>query len=169
VDPFTAIELAENYQIDDKRISRTMITLYNRTEQYEKSMKLLVPMRNDSWKKKMKEVLERKLKSSSPSTVGSGFFPILQPMTKKEPKRKLKVACILDKFSYDSLSYEVDLHSVPKENWRSFLEDGKFDFLLAESIWKGHDEQWIWAMSSPDSPNGIRLQSMLQYCSEIGL
>ena len=31
VDPFTAIELAENYQIDDKRISRTMITLYNRT------------------------------------------------------------------------------------------------------------------------------------------
>ena len=41
----------KNYQIDDKRISRTMITLYNRTEQYEKSMKLLVPMRNDSWKK----------------------------------------------------------------------------------------------------------------------
>jgi spore maturation protein CgeB len=158
VDPFTAIELAENYQIDDKRISRTMITLYNRTEQYEKSMKLIVPMRNDSWKRKMKEVLERKLKSSSPSTVGKGFFPIL-----------LKVACILDKFSHDSLSYEVDLHPVPKENWRSFLEDGKFDFFLAESIWKGHDEQWIWAMSSPDSPNGIRLQSMLEYCSEIGL
>tara|TARA_B100000925_G_scaffold84786_1_gene60635 strand:- start:4514 stop:8599 length:4086 start_codon:yes stop_codon:yes gene_type:complete len=169
VDPFTAIELAENYQIDDKRISRTMITLYNRTEQYEKSMKLLVPMRNDSWKKKMKEVLERKLKSTSPSKSGKGFFPILQPVIKKEPKRKLKVACILDKFSYDSLSYEVELHSVPKENWRSFLEDGEFDFFLAESIWKGHDEQWIWAMSSPDSPNGIRLQSMLEYCSEIGL
>lgn len=169
VDPFTAIELAENYQIDDKRISRTMITLYNRTEQYEKSMKLLVPMRNDSWKRKMKLVLERKLKSTSPSSVGNGFFPILQPMIKREPKRKLKVACILDKFSYDSLSYEVDLHSVPKENWRSFLEDGKFDFFLAESIWKGHDEQWIWAMSSPDSPNGIRLRSMLEYCSEIGL
>jgi len=105
VDPFTAIELAENYQIDDKRISRTMITLYNRTEQYEKSMKLLVPMRNDSWKRKMKEVLERKLKSTSPSSAGNGFFPILQPMIKREPKRKLKVACILDKFSYDSLSY----------------------------------------------------------------
>jgi len=169
VDPFTAIELAENYQIDDKRISRTMITLYNRTEQYEKSMKLLDPMRNDSWKKKMKRVLERKLKSTSPSKVGKGFFPILQPMRKKEPKRELKVACILDKFSYDSLSYEVDLHPVPKENWREFLTDGGFDFFLAESIWTGHDEQWIWAMSSPNSPNGIRLQSMLEYCSEIGL
>ena len=38
-----------------------------------------------------------------------------------------------------------------------FLEDGSFDFFLAESIWKGHDEQWIWAMSSPNSPNGERL------------
>lgn len=169
VDPFTAIELAENYEIVDKRISRTMITLYNRTEQFEKSMRLLDPMRNDSWKKKMKQVLERKLKSTSPSTVGKGFFPILEPVKRKEPKRKLKVACILDTFSYESLSYEVELHPVPKEGWKEFLSDGNFDFFLAESIWKGHDEQWIWAMSSPDSPNGIRLQSMLEYCSEIGI
>ena len=35
-------------------------------------------------------------------------------------------------------------HSVVKENWKSF-QDGQFDF--SQSIWKGHDEQWIWAMS----------------------
>jgi len=169
VDPFTAIELAENYQIDDKRISRTMITLYNRTEQYEKSAKLLHPMRNDSWKKKMRKVLERKIKSTSPAIAGKGFFHILEPANLGGPRRNLKVACILDKFTFDSLAFELDLHPVPKENWRDFLDRGGFDFFLAESIWKGHDEQWKWAMSSPESPNGIRLQSVLKYCSELGL
>lgn len=169
VDPYTAIELAENYQIVDKRISRTMITLYNRTDQYEKSMKLLEPMRNDSWKKKMKINLQKKLKYTPPPPSQEQFFPILPPMKRRKPVRDLKVACILDQFTFDSLTYEVDLHPVPKENWRDFLTEGDFDFFLAESIWKGHDEQWVWAMSSPNSPNGVRLQHLLEWCSEIGL
>ena len=169
VDPFTAIELAENYQINDKRISRTMITLYNRTEQYEKSMKLLQSMRSDTWKKKMMVTLQKKLKSTPAPLRQKQFFPILPSMKKSKPVRDLKVACILDQFTFNSLSYEVDLHPVPKENWRDFLTEGNFDFFLAESIWKGHDEQWIWAMSSPNSPNGIRLQHLLEWCSEIGL
>ena len=169
VDPFTAIELAENYQIHDKRITRTMITLYNRTEQYEKSMKLLDPMRNDNWKKKMVATLQRKLRHTPSPPQQKQFFPVLPSKKITKPVRNLKVACILDQFTYNSLSYEVELHPVPKENWRDFLSEGNFDFFLAESIWKGHDEQWIWAMSSPNSPNGIRLQHLLEWCSEIGL
>ena len=169
VDPYTAIQLAENFDFQDKRYARTMITLYNRTEQYEKSLFLLKSQKNDSWKKKMKVTLDRKLKSTISSKIGTGFFPILPSTKQTQPKRDLKVACILDKFSFDSLSYELNLESTPRDNWKEFLRDGDFDFFLAESIWKGHDEQWIWAMTSTESPNGLRLKKLLDYCTEIGL
>ena len=49
-------------------------------------------------------------------------------MTKREPKRKLKVACILDKFSYDSLSYEIDLTFFTQEGVEEFLEERQIRF-----------------------------------------
>ena len=63
------------------------------------------------------QVFERKLSSGiPPSTVGKGFFDIATyDKHISESKSKLKVVCILDKFSYDSLSYEVDLHPLPKK------------------------------------------------------
>ena len=169
VDPYTALQLAENFEFKDKRYARTMITLYNRTEQYEKSMNLLKKLKNDSWKAKMSTTLQRKLASGIPSKQRTGFFNILPQKRISSTKRAVNVACILDKFTFESLSPELNLKSIPKENWKEFLLDGDFDFLLAESIWKGHDEEWIWAMTSPDSPNGLRLKELLDFCTEIGL
>ena len=124
-----------------------MITLYNRTDQYEKSMNLLKTQKNDSWKKKMHNILERKIQSGvGLSKKVTGFFPITPVASRSKPVRDLKVACILDRFSFDSLSHEMNLHPTPKHNWKEFLREGEFDFFLAESIWKGHDEQWIWAI-----------------------
>lgn len=169
VDPYTAIQLAESFDFEDDRYARTMITFYNGTEQFRKSMALLQPMKNSTWKTKMTRFLEPKLSSGIPNKQRTGFFEILPQKQESVSKRELNVVCVLDKFSFDSLSFEMNLHSLPKSGWKEFLDNGDFDFFLAESIWKGHDEQWIWAMSSPDSPNGERLKEVLDYCEEINL
>lgn len=169
VDPYTAIQLAESFDFQDDRYARTMITFYNNTYQYRKSMELLRPMKASTWKTKMIKLLEPKLSSEISSKQRTGFFHILPQKKISGPKRELNVVCVLDRFTFDSLSYEINLHPLPKRGWKEFLENGEFDFFLAESIWKGHDEQWIWAMSSPNSPNGERLKEVLAYCDIIGL
>ena len=169
VDPYTAIQLAESFEFQDDRYARTMITYYNNTEQYRKSMQLLRTMKASTWKTKMIKFLEPKLSSGIPNKQRTGFFDILPHKHVSESKRELNVVCVLDKFTFDSLSYEINLHPLPKKGWKDFLKNGSFDFLLAESIWKGHDEQWIWAMSSPNSPNGERFKEVLEFCNEIGL
>jgi spore maturation protein CgeB len=169
VDPYTAIQLAESFDFEDDRYARTMITFYNDTEQFRKSMTLLRSMKNSTWKTKMTRFLEPKLLSGIPNKQRTGFFEILPQKKESVSKRELNVVCVLDKFSFDSLSFEMNLHPLPKSGWKEFLDKGDFDFFLAESIWKGHDEQWIWAMSSPDSPNGERLKEVLEYCKEINL
>ena len=169
VDPYTAIQLAESFEFQDDRYARTMITYYNNTEQYRKSMQLLRTMKASTWKTKMIKFLEPKLSSGIPNKQRTGFFDILPHKHVSESKRELNVVCVLDKFTFDSLSYEINLHPLPKKGWKDFLKNGSFDFFLAESIWKGHDEQWIWAMSSPNSPNGERFKEVLEFCNEIGL
>tara|TARA_Y100000766_G_C18914134_1_gene610080 strand:+ start:1222 stop:5316 length:4095 start_codon:yes stop_codon:yes gene_type:complete len=169
VDPYTAIQLAESFEFVDDRYARTMITFYNSTDQYRKAMELLQPMRNSTWKTKMIKFLEPKLSSGIPNKQRTGFFEILPHKQTSKSKRELNVVCVLDQFTFDSLSYEMNLHPLPKKGWKEFLQDGDFDFFLAESIWKGHDEQWIWAMSSPNSPNGEKFKEVLEYCNDIGL
>lgn len=168
-DPFIAINLAEDFPIEDKRYLRTMVTMNNRIDRYETSLKILEKMRNSKWKREMQETLNRRVMASVKMVQKTGFFPILPAKKTAEPKRNLKVACLLDRFSFDSFSFEVQLEPIPRKEWKEFLDNGDFDFLLAESIWKGHDEQWRFAMSSPDTPNGKALFEMLDYCSSIGL
>ena len=169
VDPYTAIQLAESFEFEDKRYARTMVSYYNKTEQYRKSLDLVKSMKNGKWKGKMTATLQRKLASGIPTKQRTGFFDILPHKDVSPTKRDLNVVCILDKFSFESLSHEMNLFSLPKSGWKEFLDNGSFDFFLAESIWKWHDEQWIWAMSSPNSPNGERLKEVLEYCDKIGL
>ena len=135
VDPYTAIQLAESFEFQDDRYARTMITFYNSTEQYRKSMQLLRTMKTSTLKTKIIKFLEPKLSSGIPNKQRTGFFDILPHKHISESKRELNVVCVLDKFTFDSLSYEINLHPLPKKGWKDFLKNGSFDFFLAESIW----------------------------------
>ena len=76
----------------------------------------------------MSTTLQRKLASGIPSKQRTGFFNILPQKRISSTKRAVNVACILDKFTFESLSPELNLKSIPKENWKEFLLDGDFDF-----------------------------------------
>ena len=55
---------------------------------------------------------------------------------------RLKVACILDEFSYKSFGYDCELMQITPENWRNEMEGFCPDFLFIESAWCGKDEKW---------------------------
>lgn len=56
--------------------------------------------------------------------------------------KKLKVASILDRFSYDAFKYECDLFQISPENWRQELENFNPDMLFIESAWGDKDGRW---------------------------
>lgn len=56
--------------------------------------------------------------------------------------QSLKVASILDEFSYNCFKYELDLHPLSNKNYIEELEELKPDLFFIESAWKGSNGQW---------------------------
>lgn len=54
----------------------------------------------------------------------------------------LKVACIMDEFTYQSYLPECELHQLTPANWLAELESFKPEMLFIESAWRGKDELW---------------------------
>lgn len=60
----------------------------------------------------------------------------------KKSLKQLKVACIMDGFSYDSYKEECELKQVTPDGWKQEIEEFKPDFLFVESAWQGKDNLW---------------------------
>jgi len=89
-----------------------------------------------------------------------------------DPKRKrftsdLTVACVLDEFTAECLSHEVNLIKVTQEGWQEQLEQFPPDFLLVESCWKGNDGNW--GTITKGSGGGKKLSGLLRYCKQNGI
>jgi spore maturation protein CgeB/glycosyltransferase involved in cell wall biosynthesis len=56
--------------------------------------------------------------------------------------RELRVACIMDEFTFHSYEPECDLHQLTPDGWRTELEDIQPEMLFIESAWRGKDELW---------------------------
>lgn len=56
--------------------------------------------------------------------------------------KSLKVACILDEFSYESFKYECKLMQITPDGWETELAEFNPDFLLVESAWVGKGNLW---------------------------
>ncbi|WOH37515.1 DUF3880 domain-containing protein [Thalassotalea fonticola] len=54
----------------------------------------------------------------------------------------LKVACILDEFSYSSFSPEMELHKITPNDVKAQLVEINPDYIFIESAWKGNDSCW---------------------------
>lgn len=65
------------------------------------------------------------------------FFPL-----KKNSLRELKIACIMDEFSYDSYKEECMFLQVTPDNWEKEINDFQPDLLFVESAWQGKDKLW---------------------------
>jgi spore maturation protein CgeB len=71
----------------------------------------------------------------------------------------MKVACILDEFSYRSFISECNLHQVNSNDWQSFFEDFDPDFLFVESGWFSSGGSWFKKISNYST----ELEKILEY------
>ena len=103
-------------------------------------------------------------KSQDPDRHGNGN-------RRKSPKQ-MKVAVIVDEFSFNSFRYECNLLPLEPENWREVFEKHDIDLFFCESAWSGPDSlrrPWkgkIYAsVNFPKENRGILLE-ILAYCKK---
>lgn len=56
--------------------------------------------------------------------------------------KKLKVACIMDEFTYSCFAPECVLRQLTPENWKNEINEFKPDMLFVESAWQGIEGKW---------------------------
>jgi hypothetical protein len=97
--------------------------------------------------------------------------------SKIKPKRlkDLKVAVILDEFSYNSFKYEFIALPIEPSNWLKIFQTEKPDLFLCESAWHGADsEKRPWKskidfnVNTKPENRGVLLD-ILKYCKENGI
>ena len=93
--------------------------------------------------------------------------PITYDSNSKRYTTDLTVACVLDEFTAECVSHEVNLIKVTQENWQSQLEANIPDFLLVESCWRGNDGNW--GALTRGSGGNKKLTPLLQYCKNQGI
>ena len=71
---------------------------------------------------------------------------------------------MLDEFTTECLSYEVNLIKVTQEDWQSQMKNNAIDFLLVESCWRGNNGNW--GTLTKGSSGGRKLSPLLQYCKK---
>ncbi|WP_161495164.1 glycosyltransferase [Advenella sp. S44] len=79
-----------------------------------------------------------------------------------ENLKNLRMACIMDEFTYHSFKDECDLFQIRPDTWKAELAEKKPDILFLESAWKGIEE--VWAKKISDiSQEAIEL---IDYCKQ---
>jgi len=152
---------------------RRMIGMYLLREDVERAIELLNQLPNDEWsvgtKKKIDAMIELRKSLLAEESDESKFFNILKQVDRPPIFQDVKMACLLDRFSFDCFSHEIELIPVSKSNWKSVLSRPDINYFLAESIWSGHDGGWQFAMSSFDTAAGDQLKKLLGFCKEEGI
>lgn len=91
--------------------------------------------------------------------------PIRKDHTLQESKissdnGKLRIACIMDEFTYFCFSPEATLLQLTPENWLEEVSEFKPDILFIESAWQGKESLW----KAKVSQNSSEVGSLIKYC-----
>lgn len=92
----------------------------------------------------------------------------------RKPKQ-IRVAAILDDFSYESFRYECDLRLLEPSSWRRTMQSHAPDLLFVESAWAGPNQlgnPWrgrVYASERFGHENRNILLEILDYCSAMGI
>lgn len=73
---------------------------------------------------------------------------------------KLKIACIMDEFTYFCFSPEATLLQLTPENWLEEVSDFQPDILFIESAWQGKESLW----KAKVSQNSSEVGALINYC-----
>ncbi|MBA1239559.1 glycosyltransferase, partial [Pseudomonas kunmingensis] len=77
---------------------------------------------------------------------------------------QLKIACIMDDFTFGSYQPEAQLQQLTPTAWQAELEDFQPELLFIESAWRGKDELW----GSKVGHNASELQQIVRWCKTRG-
>lgn len=80
----------------------------------------------------------------------------------RKKNKELRVACIMDEFTYGSYQPEAQLCQLTPENWQAELEECQPELLFIESAWRGKDELW----GSKVGHCSSELQGIVAWCRE---
>lgn len=78
----------------------------------------------------------------------------------------LKIACILDEFSYESIKPNISLITFGPDNWKQVFKREQPDFLFVESAWKGNRGTWQYRIAKYSRSFGNELYDILNWCKK---
>ena len=77
-----------------------------------------------------------------------------------DQQRKLKVAAIMDEFTYSCYAPECDLMQVTPDDFKTEIDGFEPDMLFIESVWRGKDNLWRFKLHD----NTEALKNLTDYC-----
>lgn len=81
----------------------------------------------------------------------------------------MKVACILDTFSYECFKYECTLEQLRFDTWERQIETMKPDFLFVESAWRGINDTWMHQLTHIKELPHREIERVIHYCRSQGI
>lgn len=81
---------------------------------------------------------------------------------RKTSLSKLRVACIMDRFTLESYAPECDLSELTPEGWKDEIDSFMPDLVFIESAWEGKDKLWYRKVSHCSK----EYFEMTKYCQE---
>lgn len=103
-----------------------------------------------------------------PSSFYPDFYANSPALLSKEPVfLNIKVATILDEFSYKAWASEFNLVPLKPDTWREVLNTD-FDFLFVESAWAGSDGAWQYKLTGKNAPSS-ELRDLIHECEKLDI
>jgi len=87
---------------------------------------------------------------------------LIQVFATDKKTHELKIACIMDPFTYGSYSHEATFRQLTPEKWKDELKIFSPDLLFIESAWRGKDELWWNAVGKKCD----ELVAIVKYCNK---
>lgn len=81
--------------------------------------------------------------------------------TKLSDLSSLKMAAIMDEFTYSSFSPECNILQLDPNKWEAQMKEFKPDVLFLESAWRGKDEKWKFLLNK----NRKIVTELVEYCN----
>lgn len=100
--------------------------------------------------------------NSLPASEALGSRRLNTQVLVDKPAKQVRVACIMDDFTFGSYQPECDLHQLTPEHWAAELEACQPELLFIESAWRGKEQLW----GSKVGHNSQELQGIVAWCRE---
>lgn len=81
----------------------------------------------------------------------------------------IRVACILDEFSYESFKYEGYFYQLTPYNWKYIIDNYSPSFLFVEAAWEGVEGLWKYKIANYSKNKDDSLGKIVDYCMAKGI